>query len=1057
MTAIEQTSMPGTTGLKAEYHLLPGLIDSLWDADFDQEPVAEDSVDSLDIYRTREAFWDGGPINKFAARYSGYLNVEKAGIYEVFLTTDDGAALYIDGNLVVINDDSNVVGLRAGFKELELSSGSHSIEILYIENRGSQTLQLEWAGPDSEGMRETISGSNLSYEHPDNDIGTDEQDSSGDGHDGHDGDGDTSGDGHDGHSGHDTTPPIPLPTKPSEVEAYVKAVKAEADHAAHMDDAQKATEHGQLLDLVPRSEATHIAIGNGDWFDPDTWYNGEIPDEGAQVLIPRGVTVTYDGESDESIFTIRVDGELSFATNKDTKLLIDTMVISPSGRLEIGTEDKPIQDGVNVQIVFANNGDIDTNWDPTLLSRGLISHGEAEIHGAEKTAYLKVAEAPMSGDTKIKLAEVPDNWKVGDTIVLTGTHKEGWFYNRDTGEREHGGTQDEEVTIKAINGTTITIDSPLVYDHDTPRDDLSAYVSNMTRNITFSSEDGDASEVHHRGHVMFMHNADVDVRYAAFDEVGRTDKSAPAFHGSDVVGGIQSDSNVQGRYSLHFHRTGTEDQDNPAIAMGNAVSGSPGWGFVHHSSHADFIQNIAFDVFGAAFVAEDGDETGIWWQNLAIKTEGIGYGHAKTKSGADVNRDDVGRTGDGFFFSSRAVEASENIAANTTHGFVWMTRTAKVSAGADQTDQPDAYYGSDTTRSNSHIPIQGFSDNEAFGTQVGLIVVKRMIEQNHDVRSTLDGFTNWETSEGVQLTYTSHYTLKNFDLLGTYNPLPVANAGTGFEFGPQVFDMTVNGLTVENFQTGVDLDQRFKSFWTAEDVDHVLIDLDLKNNDTDIKGFDADLHTMLTGDELNENHLTFQFTGDSTLSLWEGFFFDGIKSDSVGDRERQFASDIQDIRFGKNILKILKEDGYYKTDDGKIVFLLEDLIADRATGQLEKFAHVITLDVPEDKLKSLGAFSNGLIDLDTKAPVTKDDHVRLDNESIVIIDVLANDFDPEGRSLEVDGFTNPYKGALDILDDGTLVYRPFKDYEGTDTFDYWATDGLGNYTRATVTVDVFDA
>ncbi len=75
----------------------------------------------------------------------------------------------------------------------------------------------------------------------------------------------------------------------------------------------------------------------------------------------------------------------------------------------------------------------------------------------------------------------------------------------------------------------------------------------------------------------------------------------------------------------------------------------------------------------------------------------------------------------------------------------------------------------------------------------------------------------------------------------------------------------------------------------------------------------------------------------------------------------------------------------------------------------------------------------------------------------MIIDVLANDFDPEGRDLEIDGFTNPYKGALDMLDDGTLVYRPFKDYEGTDTFDYWATDGLGNYTRATVTVDVFDA
>ncbi|WP_299852817.1 G8 domain-containing protein, partial [uncultured Roseovarius sp.] len=171
------------------------------------------------------------------------------------------------------------------------------------------------------------------------------------------------------------------------------------------------------------------------------------------------------------------------------------------GRLEIGTEDNPIEDGVDAQIIIANNGDIDVGWDPSLLSRGVISHGEVEIHGAEKTAYLKVDDAPMAGDTQIKLAEIPDNWQVGDTIVLTGTHKQGWFYNRQTGQKEHGGTQDEEVTITAIKGDTITLDRALAYDHDTPRDDLSAYVANTSRNITFSSEDGEASAVHHRGHV----------------------------------------------------------------------------------------------------------------------------------------------------------------------------------------------------------------------------------------------------------------------------------------------------------------------------------------------------------------------------------------------------------------------------------------------------------------------------------------------------------------------------------------------------------------------------
>lgn len=907
-----------------------------------------------------------------------------------------------------------------------------------------------------------MSGDGDDHGGPEHDHASDDSEhmGAGDDHASHDDSDDTGGD-HD-HTGHDhgstdTEDFIPLPTHPGEVEAYVIAVKAEGDHAAHMDDSHKATEHGQLLDLVPRSEATHIAIGNGDWFDPDTWYNGEIPDAGAKVLIPKGVSVKYDGVSDASLFTVRVDGELSFAHDTDTKMVVDTFVVAPSGRLEIGTEDRPIQDDVTAEIVIANNGDIDVGWDPSLLSRGVISHGQVEIHGAEKTSNLEIVDAAMAGDTEIKLSDIPDNWQVGDTIVITGTHKQGWFYNNKTGQREFAESQDEEVTIVAINGDTITIDRPLEYDHDTPRDDLYAMAANMTRNITFRSEDGDQSEVHHRGHVMFMHNQDVDVRYAAFEDLGRTDKSNPAHHLNTLdPNDIQSDTNSQGRYAFHFHRTGTEDQDDPAIALGNVVDGSPGWGFVHHSSHANFVDNIAFDVFGASFVAEDGDETGIWWRNVAIKTEGIGYGSDKTKSGRDVARDDVGRTGDGFFFSGRLVEAAENVAANTTHGFVWMTRTSAGNPDVDHTDIPDAYYGREYARATDWVPIQGFSDNVAYGTQVGLIVVKRAIEQNHDVRSVLDGFLNWETSTGVDLTYTSHYTLKNIDLIGTDNPLPVANADKGFQFGAQVFDIVVNDLKVSNFKVGVDLVQFVKKTWTDEDIDHVLIDVELSNNDVDYRGFDSDRHTILSSDDLIEGQLEFRFTGESSIGLYQGIAFDGIKTDSIGSRDRQFASDEQKITFGKNILKILQTDGYYKAEDGSNIMILEDVIADRATGELSKIAHIITLDITDSQLADLGVSLNGIFDADSVAPEVHDDRVTVDNDSSVVIDVLANDFDADGDILAVDAFTNPSKGDLSLRDDGKLIYTPYDDYEGTDTFDYWATDAHGHFMRGTVTVDVFD-
>ncbi len=93
MTAIEQTDMPESSGLNLEYHLLPNRIGSLTEANFDREPVAEDTVESLDIYRTREAFWDDGAINQFAARYTCHLYTSDAADYLTFLTTGDGAAI----------------------------------------------------------------------------------------------------------------------------------------------------------------------------------------------------------------------------------------------------------------------------------------------------------------------------------------------------------------------------------------------------------------------------------------------------------------------------------------------------------------------------------------------------------------------------------------------------------------------------------------------------------------------------------------------------------------------------------------------------------------------------------------------------------------------------------------------------------------------------------------------------------------------------------------------------------------------------------------------------
>jgi len=273
------------------------------------------------------------------------------------------------------------------------------------------------------------------------------------------------------------------------------------------------------MQLVATTEATHTAVASGSWFDASTWAGGQIPGANARVIIPAGLDVTYDGTSEASIFSIGVMGALTFSTSTDSKLKVDTIIVDHAAKLTIGTATAPVASGVTVDIEFANNGAIDTTWDPTLVSRGLIALGEVEIHGQEKSSHHKASTDPMAGATSVTLAEVPINWQVGDKIVVAGSHYEGHKWDQSIRDVRHHGSEDEVRTITAINGDTVSFDSPLIHDHDAPRADLKVSIANYTRNVTFSSEEGAA--VSERGHVM-LHSRDSDVRYAAFDDLGPT-------------------------------------------------------------------------------------------------------------------------------------------------------------------------------------------------------------------------------------------------------------------------------------------------------------------------------------------------------------------------------------------------------------------------------------------------------------------------------------------------------------------------------------------------------
>ena len=86
-------------------------------------------------------------------------------------------------------------------------------------------------------------------------------------------------------------------------------------------------------------------------------------------------------------------------------------------------------------------------------------------------------------------------------------------------------------------------------------------------------------------------------------------------------------------------------------------------------------------------------------------------------------------------------------------------------------------------------------------------------------------------------------------------------------------------------------------------------------------------------------------------------------------------------------------------------------------------------------------------------PVAAADAVALDEDSTMLVPVLANDVDPEGDPLTIDGVGLPLHGTATIAN-GQIRYVPAADYHGTDGFVYTITDGTNLPVAAAVSITV---
>lgn len=88
------------------------------------------------------------------------------------------------------------------------------------------------------------------------------------------------------------------------------------------------------------------------------------------------------------------------------------------------------------------------------------------------------------------------------------------------------------------------------------------------------------------------------------------------------------------------------------------------------------------------------------------------------------------------------------------------------------------------------------------------------------------------------------------------------------------------------------------------------------------------------------------------------------------------------------------------------------------------------------------------------APTANNDSAATPESSPVVIDVLANDSDPDGDSLTLSAVASSTNGSSTINADGTIAYQPKPGFVGTDSFVYTVSDGHGGSGSATLTVTV---
>jgi hypothetical protein len=437
-----------------------------------------------------------------------------------------------------------------------------------------------------------------------------------------------------------------------------------------------ATEIITDTEIIPRFAAnpTISNLRSGNWTDPTIWSLGRVPTDLDRVVIGANTVLTYAALSNARIDSLEISGSLIFSTAVNTRLLVANLTVMPSGTLQIGTATNPLPRQVKAEIVIADKP-LDLVLDPRQYGTGMIVLGTIDVHGAKLIdTWSRLSAEGLAGQTSLTVSGDVSTWRPGDTLVLPDSRQVPTSMVDEflAGEiPPHW----EEVTIDRVVGNRVYLTAALRFDHLGARNglgqlELLPHVAILNRNVVIRSENSSGT----RGHTLYVDRARVEIEYARFQDLGRTDAfqnlDSSTFDAQGDV--IRVGTNQIGRYAVHFNSlVGPENPTNTGYQfkfVGNTVDGSKKWGVVVHNSSWGLIDaNVVYNAQGAGIVTEDGTEIGnVFIRNITIRMQGT---HADGKSGTDVG--DYGRGGSGFWFRAGGNYVIGNVAADSTYaGFV---------------------------------------------------------------------------------------------------------------------------------------------------------------------------------------------------------------------------------------------------------------------------------------------------------------------------------------------------------------------------------------------------